>query len=40
MDYIIDTMKPEDYPEVASIFEEGIKTGVATFETEVPDWET
>ena len=29
----------EDWPEVARIFEEGIRTGVATFETAVPSWE-
>jgi L-amino acid N-acyltransferase YncA len=28
-----------DWPEVARIFEQGIRTGVATFETEVPSWE-
>ena len=30
---------PEDYPAVAAIFAEGIATGLATFETEVPSWE-
>jgi L-amino acid N-acyltransferase YncA len=28
----------EDWPEVARIFDEGIRTGNATFETEVPSW--
>lgn len=28
-----------DWPEVARIFEQGIRTGVATFETDVPSWE-
>jgi L-amino acid N-acyltransferase YncA len=32
-------LRPEDWPEVARIFEEGIRTGNATFETEVPSWE-
>ena len=32
-------LRPEDWPEVARIFEEGIRTGNATFETEVPPWE-
>jgi L-amino acid N-acyltransferase YncA len=32
-------LRIEDWPEVAQIFEEGIRTGVATFETEVPSWE-
>jgi L-amino acid N-acyltransferase YncA len=32
-------LRPEDWPEVARIFEEGIRAGNATFETEVPSWE-
>jgi phosphinothricin acetyltransferase len=32
-------LRPDDWPEVARIFEEGILTGNATFETEVPSWE-
>ena len=32
-------LRSDDWPEVARIFEEGIRTGVATFETEVPTWE-
>lgn len=28
-----------DWPAVAAIYEEGIATGVATFETEVPSWQ-
>lgn len=32
-------MTPADYDAVASIFAEGIATGLATFETEVPSWE-
>ena len=32
-------LRPDDWPEVARIFEEGIETGNATFETEVPAWE-
>lgn len=30
----------EDYPAVAEIYREGIESGNATFETEVPDWES
>ena len=30
---------PADYPAVASVFAEGIATGLATFETTVPSWE-
>jgi L-amino acid N-acyltransferase YncA len=32
-------LRPDDWPEVARIFEEGILTGNATFETEVLSWE-
>ena len=35
-------MQPNDWPEVARIYEEGIATGIATFETQVPtyaDWD-
>jgi L-amino acid N-acyltransferase YncA len=32
-------LRPGDWPEVARIFGEGIATGNATFETEVPSWE-
>ena len=32
-------LRPDDWPEVARIFAEGIATGNATFETKVPSWE-
>jgi L-amino acid N-acyltransferase YncA len=32
-------LRPDDYPAVAAIFAEGIASGLATFETAVPDWE-
>jgi L-amino acid N-acyltransferase YncA len=32
-------MTPDDWPDVARIYEEGIETGNATFETRVPEWE-
>jgi phosphinothricin acetyltransferase len=32
-------LRPEDWPEVARIYAEGIATGNATFETDVPSWE-
>jgi phosphinothricin acetyltransferase len=32
-------LRPDDWPEVASILLEGIRTGNATFETEAPAWE-
>ncbi len=33
-------LRSEDWPEVARIYAEGIATGNATFETEVPSWES
>lgn len=35
----IGDLRPEHWPEVARIYEEGISTGDATFEIEVPSWE-
>jgi phosphinothricin acetyltransferase len=32
-------LRPGDWPVVARIYDEGIQTGNATFETEVPSWE-
>ncbi len=32
-------MQPSDWPAVRSIYEQGIATGQATFETEAPSWE-
>jgi phosphinothricin acetyltransferase len=32
-------LRPEDWPEVRAIYEEGIREGDATFETEPPSWE-
>ena len=32
-------LSPDHWPEVARIYADGIATGNATFETEVPDWE-
>ena len=39
MKYPIMPMPPELWPAVREIYREGIATGNATFETEVPDWE-
>ncbi len=39
MDFIVEKMKDEDWPAVKSIYQEGIATGNATFETDVPDWQ-
>jgi L-amino acid N-acyltransferase YncA len=35
----IRSLRNEDWPEVAAIWANGIATGAATFETEVPSWE-
>lgn len=36
---VIDDLRPEHWPEVAQIYADGMATGNATFETEVPTWE-
>jgi len=36
---VIRELQPADWPAVAGIFEEGIRTGNATFETTAPTWE-
>lgn len=35
---VIRAMEPADWPAVARIFEEGIATGTATFQTHAPTW--
>ena len=35
----IEPMHPADWPAVRRIYAEGIATGRATFDTEIPDWE-
>ena len=39
MDFTIDAMQPDDWQAVRTIYQEGIATGSATFETEAPSWE-
>src|SRR5262245_49034341 len=39
MNFYLDAMRSDDWPQVRSIYLEGIETGQATFETEAPDWE-
>lgn len=39
MNFIIESMKPEDWPQVSEIYQEGIDTGIATFVSQVPAWE-
>jgi L-amino acid N-acyltransferase YncA/2-polyprenyl-3-methyl-5-hydroxy-6-metoxy-1,4-benzoquinol methylase len=39
-DHFVRPMKNSDWPRVAAIFAAGIATGMATFETGVPDWDS
>lgn len=39
MNYYIDSMRTEDREQVLAIYAEGIATGQATFETNLPDWQ-
>ena len=38
MKFTIEKMKDEDWPAVKEIYQEGINTGNATFESKAPDW--
>ena len=38
MEYRISAMRPEDWPAVREVYGDGLTTGNATFETELPDW--
>jgi hypothetical protein len=35
----INLMNPADWPEVCSIYEEGMATGLGTFDTKAPSWD-
>jgi L-amino acid N-acyltransferase YncA len=35
----IDAMTPDDWPDVRRIYEEGLATGIGSFETGAPSWE-
>ena len=37
--HVVRDLRPEDWPRVAAVYAEGIRTGNATFETGVPSWE-
>src|SRR5215470_7300053 len=39
MDLRIDPITPADWPQIREIYEEGIATGLGTFETRCPSWE-
>ena len=36
---IVRDLRAEDWPQVAAIYHDGMRDGLATFETEVPAWE-
>jgi L-amino acid N-acyltransferase YncA len=36
---VVRDLRPEDWPAVRAIYEDGIRSGDATFETELPSWE-
>ena len=38
MNYQIEPLQPEDWPQVRLIYAESIKTGIATFDTKPPNW--
>ncbi|MEE8390049.1 MAG: N-acetyltransferase, partial [Anaerolineae bacterium] len=38
MDFVVEEMKDQDWEVVRSIYREGIATGNATFEMDVPEW--
>lgn len=38
MEIKLDQLKGEDWPAVRALYQAGIETGDATFETETPDW--
>lgn len=39
MNFVIKEMQPFDWPQVSAIYFEGIRTGIATFERDVPTWD-
>lgn len=39
MDYLVEEMKPADWPQVSAIYWEGIQTKISTFQAEIPSWE-
>lgn len=38
-EYVVDTMRPENWEQVRAIYLEGIATGDATFEENAPEWQ-
>ena len=40
LELIVRDLRPEDWPAVAAIYRDGIRDGMASFETEVPPWDS
>ncbi len=40
MNVLIDAIRPDDWMQVRAIFAEGIESGMSTFETQPPEWES
>ena len=40
MHLVFRALQESDWPQVKKIYEEGLATGIATFETEAPNWQT
>ena len=39
MNFVIDNMRRADFDEIIRIYEQGIKTGISTFQTKSPTYE-
>jgi phosphinothricin acetyltransferase len=39
LELLVRDLRPDDWTEVAAIYRDGMRDGMATFETEVPSWE-
>jgi L-amino acid N-acyltransferase YncA len=39
VDFVVEKMTKDDWPEVRGIYQEGMDTGNATFEVQAPNWE-
>jgi L-amino acid N-acyltransferase YncA len=39
IELLVRDLRPDDWPEVAAIYRDGMRGGLATFETEVPSWD-
>src|SRR5262249_10645745 len=39
LEMVVRDLRPDDWTEVAAIYHDGMRDGMATFETEVPSWD-